>query len=930
MLAAVYYTGVSGEEWHFIPFSKDYTDWQFASGIVVPKQDKPMKMIKVYLIYKNNGGTAYFDNISLTKEPCSSYTYDDKGNPVSAKEGGAKTNCEYQSGTSILTKYTASTGVTSSFTYAPTTHNLNTVTSAGVTTTNTHNSAGLVTQSVSTGGGQKQKTSATYDSYGQKTSSTDVNNTTTSYDRSYYTGHHISGITEGSLKQQRFTYLTNERLSITSMSGLAAQHYGYANGNLSTLSRKSRVGTGAFTWQSYHFAYDPFGNMTQISVSGADNTAASTPSSAIMLAKYQYESGVNNGRLQKMTFGNDQTVQYSYDKFDRTTKEQYNNVTYEYAYDASGQLAKQTSTAGEEYNYEYDSLGRLIRSNEYNDGEFEQRTEHIYDASNRLTKQSWYNAGGVTTMSYAYSTTTGLLSSLNATVQNSSIPVAYTYQGANQLRSKAIGSVMTKAYNYCYNEDGGYRAALPNYVNYRDSSGNLIYGDNCHYDSNGRLVKILDSGSSTTTRAIYGYDQQGQLTSATVGGTRYTYTYDTAGNIQSKKVGSTTTNYTYGNSAWRDLLTAYGGNTITYSGGNPTKYYDGSTFTWTQGRRLATAKVGSTNISYTYDMAGVRSSKTVGSTTYKFTTLSGLVTRQTGGGKTIDFVYDENNQPLAMKYNNTLYYYVLNAQGDVVRIVNSSRSVVASYTYDPWGKIISSSGTLADINPLRYRGYYYDTETGFYYLQSRYYDPEIGRFINADSYASTDATGLLSTNMFAYCENDPVNGSDPNGEWIHIAIGSAMGAVTSIITGYASAKQAGKDYSLFMAVTDGLSGAASGALAASGVGMVGQIIGNAAIEVTKGIVNGQSSANEIIENAISGGANGLIGGKGASYGNANSITKSGKQMLKRIFKYKDPVKKAYAHYKKTAHCKGGKFVLSELSKSFAKTTAFSLFKGSTR
>ena len=278
------------------------------------------------------------------------------------------------------------------------------------------------------------------------------------------------------------------------------------------------------------------------------------------------------------------------------------------------------------------------------------------------------------------------------------------------------------------------------------------------------MVKILDSGSSTTTRATYGYDQQGQLTSATVGGTSYTYTYDTAGNIQSKKVGSTTTNYTYGNSAWRDLLTAYGGNTITYSGGNPTKYYDGSTFTWTQGRRLATAKVGSTNISYTYDMAGVRSSKTVGSTTYKFTTLSGLVTRQTGGNKTIDFVYDENNQPLAMKYNNTLYYYVLNAQGDVVRIVNSSRSVVASYTYDPWGKIISSSGTLADINPLRYRGYYYDSETGFYYLQSRYYDPEIGRFINADSYASTDMVGLLSTNMFSYCENNPVMRVDPTGE----------------------------------------------------------------------------------------------------------------------------------------------------------------------
>ena len=505
-------------------------------------------------------------------------------------------------------------------------------------------------------------------------------------------------------------------------------------------------------------------------------------------------------------------MQYSYDKFDRTTKEQYNNVTYEYAYDASGQLAQQSSTAGEEYNYEYDSLGRLIRSNEYNDGTFEQRTEHIYDASNRLTKQSWYNVGGTTTMSYAYSTTTGLLSSLNATVQNSSIPVTYTYQGANQLRSKAIGSVMTKAYNYCYNEDGGYRASLPDYVNYRDSSSNLIYGDNCHYDSNGRLVKILDSGSSTTTRAIYGYDQQGQLTSATVGGTRYTYTYDTAGNIQSKKVGSTTTNYTYGNSAWRDLLTAYNGGSITYSGGNPTKYYDGSTFTWTQGRRLATAKVGSTNISYTYDMAGVRSSKTVGSTKYDFTTLSGLVTRQTGGNATIDFVYDESNQPLAMKYNGKVYYYVLNAQGDVVRIVDGSRNVVASYSYDPWGKLLSSSGTLANVNPLRYRGYYYDSETGFYYLQSRYYDPEIGRFINADSYASTDATGLLSTNMFAYCENDPVNRSDPSGELFGTISGLIVGGLTGALSAYING-----DDILAGTITGAVNGGICGLIVDSGV-----------------------------------------------------------------------------------------------------------------
>ena len=575
-------------------------------------------------------------------------------------------------------------------------------------------------------------------------------------------------------------------------------------------------------------------------------------------------------------------MQYSYDKFDRTTKKQYNNVTYEYAYDASGQLAKQTSTAGEEYNYEYDSLGRLIRSNEYNDGTFEQRTEHIYDASNRLTKQSWYNAGGVTTMSYAYSTTTGLLSSLNATVQNSSIPVTYTYQGANQLRSKAIGSVMTKAYNF--GTSSGYRTALPNFVNYRDPDGNLIYGDYCVYDGNGRIVSIADSGNTSSVRATYGYDEQGQLTSAAVGGTRYAYTYDTAGNLITKTDGGTSHSYTYGNGAWRDLLTAYDGKSITYSGGNPTKYYNGSTFTWTQGRKLATAKVGNTNISYTYDMAGVRSSKTVGSTTYKYTTLSGLVTRQTGGNATIDFVYDESNQPLAMKYNGKVYYYVLNAQGDVVRIVDGSRNVVASYSYDPWGKLLSSSGTLANVNPLRYRGYYYDSETGFYYLQSRYYDPAIGRFINADSYASTDATGLLSTNMFAYCENDPVNRSDPDGEVAHLAIGAVVGAIANVGFSYLNHMIAGESYGLKEAALDALSGAASGALAASGVGLLGQVIGNG---LTSGVAyfaradinNQRTTTSGFLVSIAEGMMSGAIGGKGADGAKLSGVYKTAKQMI---------------------------------------------------
>ena len=149
----------------------------------------------------------------------------------------------------------------------------------------------------------------------------------------------------------------------------------------------------------------------------------------------------------------------------------------------------------------------------------------------------------------------------------------------------------------------------------------------------------------------------------------------------------------------------------------------------------------------------------------------------------LDFIYDESGKPFALVYTNgaadpVTYYYVLNLQGDVVGLLNSSGTLVANYSYNAWGEIISvtnatgtaitSSTHIANLNPLRYRGYYYDTETGFYYLQSRYYDPVTHRFINADSLAST-GQGFVGTNMFAYCRNNSVNYYDHEGKdaiWI--------------------------------------------------------------------------------------------------------------------------------------------------------------------
>ena len=163
--------------------------------------------------------------------------------------------------------------------------------------------------------------------------------------------------------------------------------------------------------------------------------------------------------------------------------------------------------------------------------------------------------------------------------------------------------------------------------------------------------------------------------------------------------------------------------------------------------------------------------------THDYLTQSGRVARETirqsvGGTvlktETLDFFYDESGRPFAFNYSvdggiASTYYYILNLQGDVVQIIDANGVMQAEYVYSPWGEVISAEGGLAEINPLRYRGYYYDSETGFYYLQSRYYDPENHRFINADTYASTDSGDAISCNVFAYCLNDPVNRSDSDG-----------------------------------------------------------------------------------------------------------------------------------------------------------------------
>lgn len=262
------------------------------------------------------------------------------------------------------------------------------------------------------------------------------------------------------------------------------------------------------------------------------------------------------------------------------------------------------------------------------------------------------------------------------------------------------------------------------------------------YDGMGQLIRENNPYTNLTT--VYSYDKGGNITLAKE------YAYTTAAELGTVKK---TYTYTYEDIHWKDKLTSYNGEAITYDEiGNPLTYRDSLSFTWKNGRQLASLQNGSSVINYTYNADGVRIGKS-GSRAGTFIVSGMQILREINSVATIDYLYDENGSPIGLTYKGTTYYYRKNLQGDIINITDSTGAKVVTYTYNAWGKIMSMTGNmeLAVNNPFRYRGYYYDTESGLYYLNSRYYDPQTGRFIspepNVDTAKFDDGVGLHCFNV---------------------------------------------------------------------------------------------------------------------------------------------------------------------------------------
>ena len=464
---------------------------------------------------------------------------------------------------------------------------------------------------------------------------------------------------------------------------------------------------------------DDFGKVTSITKNGVE------------IERNTYTNGLLTESLR-----NGVTTSYEYDSEQRLASKTVDGVTTTYTYDNFGNVTQITKEdeAITVYEYSQDSQHKLLAATESGF-----KTEIKTDASGRVVERKFTNVenNAFDTERIAY---------LKKGDHTTNVPQSIVY--ANRVQS---GMKDTLKYFY-------------------DARGNI-----CQINENGKLL------------AKYTYDGLNRLIredNAKLGKT-YLFDYDGTGNITSKRECTFTLDKTESLTSFdKEQIATYNGDQLvyglksicTYSNGKVTRY-DGKLIYFKQGGLISSFD----NVIIAYDNYGRRRNKAGMSYTYN---AKNLVVSQSNG---ISFIYDHNDQMVGIKNGTTPYYFRKNLQGDIVALLDSYGFVVVRYYYDAWGnhKVYNASGVeitdtthIGHLNPIRYRGYYYDTEFGFYYLKSRYYDPAVGRFISQDDVDYADCEAINGLNLYAYCNNDPVNRFDPIG---HFGIWAIIGIVGAAI-----------------------------------------------------------------------------------------------------------------------------------------------------
>lgn len=482
--------------------------------------------------------------------------------------------------------------------------------------------------------------------------------------------------------------------------------------------------------------------------------------------------------------------------------------------------------------YEYDALGRVIR------------THNHFSDTNTSTQEYTYVSGkeaGVTT-------------NLVASVREGNRAESYTYD--------ACGNVETMVER---SADGSERKIRY----YYDALNQLVREDN--QKQNKTICYTYDVGGNMIRRDEYRYTENPVITEAQWKSD--TFEYQTGG--------------------WRDQLRFYNGQEMIYDVmGNPIQYR-GMQMEWEQGHQLKHITGVGLDMYCRYNDSGKRIRKTVnGVTTDFYLDGSAILMQMSSDGSRIDFFYDDKGNVFAMKYQNEMYFYRKNLFGDILGILDSHGTELVKYEYNSWGKLLNltdySSNGLGRKNPFRFKGYYYDEELGMYYLNSRYYDPEVGRFISPDTTDILEVQDdLYDKNLYAYCDNNSVMRIDSSGAVWHLAVGAVVGVATQFVAdvgiGLATGSSFGEVISS-LSLVDYAAAAIGGAIAASGIGFAGAVVANATLGGTTYLANCsykgvKANKKDFIASTVIGGVAGAIGGSGANGKNMRGVYSRSKQVI---------------------------------------------------
>ena len=503
---------------------------------------------------------------------------------------------------------------------------------------------------------------------------------------------------------------------------------------------------------TYNFVYDTNNNLQTVKI---NNTT-------IVADTYSEDN-----QLTSETLGNGYINSYQYDSNGNVISQSCNGVTrFQWTYDNDNHVTDYYDLSDNtHYTYTYDTDGTL---KSFSDGSFSvaySNTDNSYtttytDGLNVTTQTTTITYGEEDEDGFTPTTsTTSLITGDTLTA------VSSTKTTGSKTITSNNNTVLTESYTL--NGDKVHFWQCPNKVlEYTyDQYGNITsirengnIAASYEYDLYGQLIRENDAKNSKTK--VYTYDDGGNILSVT----QYPYTTGTLGTATS------TINYGY-DANWKDLMTSYDGYTITYDAiGNPLNYHHGKSFTW-NGRQLATMQKTGCTASYTYNSNGIRTSKTVNGVTTTYRLEGTKILSETTNNVTTQYIYDTGDSIIGFIYSGQIYYFDKNAQGDIIRIYNTSGTAICEYTYDAWGNFTATGNlTVAYANPFRYRSYYYDTESHLYYLQSRYYDNITGRFLNSDI-PLVNIFLVGNGNLFEYCENNVVNNVDYKGYW-HESIGN--------------------------------------------------------------------------------------------------------------------------------------------------------------